>query len=70
MATTQTITPDMQVNEIIRLFPRTLPVFHEAGIDSCCGGALPVMEAARRHGFDPEQFVDALRRVIEDAPDA
>jgi regulator of cell morphogenesis and NO signaling len=66
MATTQTITPDLRVNEIINLFPGTLSVFHAAGIDSCCGGALPVTEAAQRHGLDPEQLLEELRRVVEE----
>jgi iron-sulfur cluster repair protein YtfE (RIC family) len=67
METTQTIGPEMQVNRIIQLFPGTLPVFHAAGIDSCCGGALPVEEAARRHGFEPEQLLAELRRAAGEA---
>jgi len=67
--TTATITCDMQVNQIIRLFPGTLPVFHAAGIDSCCGGALEVGEAARRHGFEAEWLLEELRRAANDRPE-
>jgi iron-sulfur cluster repair protein YtfE (RIC family) len=63
MTTNVTITPQMQVNQIIQLFPATLPVFHAAGVDSCCGGALPLEEVARRHNFDGEQLLAELRRA-------
>jgi iron-sulfur cluster repair protein YtfE (RIC family) len=66
MTTTHAITAETPVNEVIRLFPTTLPIFHAAGIDSCCGGALPVEEAARRHGLDAEQLLEELRRVAEE----
>jgi regulator of cell morphogenesis and NO signaling len=66
MTTTATIRPEMQVNEITRLFPSTLPVFHAAGIDSCCGGALPMGEAASRHDIDVEWLLAELRRAVEE----
>jgi regulator of cell morphogenesis and NO signaling len=66
MATIQAITPELQVNEITRLFPGTLRVFHAAGIDSCCGGALPVGEAARRHGLDPALLLGELQRAADE----
>jgi iron-sulfur cluster repair protein YtfE (RIC family) len=50
----------MTVNETVRANPATLAVFAQAGIDTCCGGALPVEEAARRHGIE----LDALLRAL------
>ena len=43
---------DMTVNEIIRDHPETRAVFSRLGIDTCCGGALPLAEAARKHRVD------------------
>jgi iron-sulfur cluster repair protein YtfE (RIC family) len=52
------------VNEIIRLHPRTVEVFRHFGIDSCCGGAAPLNEAAARHGVDEEALLAALRPLL------
>jgi iron-sulfur cluster repair protein YtfE (RIC family) len=52
------------VNEIIRLHPRTVEVFKQFGIDSCCGGAAPLGEAAARHGVDEETLLAALRPLL------
>jgi iron-sulfur cluster repair protein YtfE (RIC family) len=46
------ITAGMTVNEIITQRPETVAVFKRLGIDSCCGGALPLAEVARKHGVD------------------
>ena len=46
------ITADMTVNEIITKYPATVRVFSRHGIDSCCGGALPLSEVARKHRLD------------------
>jgi iron-sulfur cluster repair protein YtfE (RIC family) len=51
---------EMTVNETIRRFPRTVAVFNAHGIDSCCGGALPVAEAAARHRIDLAELLEAL----------
>jgi iron-sulfur cluster repair protein YtfE (RIC family) len=49
---TPRISGRMSVNEVVRRFPATIPVFATSGIDTCCGGSLPVEEAARRHGIE------------------
>jgi iron-sulfur cluster repair protein YtfE (RIC family) len=67
MENTATIRPEMLVNEVSQAFPTTLPVFHGAGIDSCCGGSLPVMEAASRHGIDLDWLMAELRRAADDS---
>ena len=50
--TSREITAEMTVNEIVAEHPETLPVFTRLGIDTCCGGGLPLAEVARRHRFD------------------
>ena len=46
------ITSYMTVNEIIKKHPATIAVFSRHHIDSCCGGALPLAEVARKHRLD------------------
>ena len=40
------ITKDIVVNDCIKLYPKTIGVFTRFKIDSCCGGAVPIEEAA------------------------
>lgn len=60
--TSEAIDPSWTVNETIRRRPATVSVFRRFGIDSCCGGDLPLEEAARRHGISIETLLDELRR--------
>jgi regulator of cell morphogenesis and NO signaling len=63
-ASEQGLPPDeLTVNELIREVPLTISVFNSFGIDTCCGGAVPVRQAARRDGAD----VDALLAALADA---
>jgi regulator of cell morphogenesis and NO signaling len=61
---------DMTINEIIALHPASVEVFQRHGMDSCCGGALPVLEAAQRHGVDREVLLAELATVAEGASPA
>lgn len=55
---------ELTVNEIIHRFPAAVRVFHRFGIDACCGGALPLTDAAARHGRSSEELLEALREVV------
>lgn len=57
------IDPTLTLNEIAVRHPAALGVLRDHGLDACCGGALPLAEAARRHGLD----AGALRAALEDA---
>ncbi|HEX6134676.1 MAG TPA: DUF542 domain-containing protein [Longimicrobiales bacterium] len=57
----------MTVNDAIRRFPRTVEIFNRYGIDACCGGAVPVAEAAARDGADAVALQAELERVIGEA---
>ncbi len=63
MLDTATFTPTQTVNETIARNPETVRVFTRFGIDACCGGALPIAEAARRHGVALDVLLAALREV-------
>lgn len=53
------------LNEIVALNPQTLPVLSRNGLDTCCGGALKLREAAERHGLDLEKLMTELQEVEE-----
>ena len=58
---------EMTVNEVIRRYPATVALFSRWGIDSCCGGGLPVGEAAQRHGVDLATVAAELELAVRDA---
>ncbi|HET9983786.1 MAG TPA: DUF542 domain-containing protein [Longimicrobiales bacterium] len=64
MNTRVAIPEELTVNEVIRQWPATVAVFNLFGIDACCGGAVPVREAARRDGADPDELLDELGRAV------
>lgn len=49
------------LNEIVERRPEALEVLGRHGLDTCCGGALPLAEAARRHGVDVAALVEELQ---------
>jgi iron-sulfur cluster repair protein YtfE (RIC family) len=55
------ISSDATVNDIVRAYPATLPVFNEFGIDSCCGGGLALGIVATRHEIDLPVLLARLR---------
>lgn len=57
------VTKDARVNEVIGLFPATVQVFNDFGIDACCGGSATIEDAAMRDGADPAELLDAVNRV-------
>jgi iron-sulfur cluster repair protein YtfE (RIC family) len=60
------IDPTLTLNEITVRHPITLEVLRDYGFDTCCGGALPLAEAARRHRVDETELREALERAIVD----
>ncbi len=60
------ISPDRMVNEVIRSHPATIAVFNTFGIDSCCGGAASIHDAAIRDGAEPEALLGALNKALAD----
>jgi regulator of cell morphogenesis and NO signaling len=59
------ITPNHALNEIVAAAPQTLPVLQRFGLDTCCGGSLPLHVAAQHHGLDLETVMAALNKVVE-----
>lgn len=57
------ITKELVVNDAIRLYPETIGVFTNFNIDSCCGGAVSIEEAAKRDGAVLEDILKALNEA-------
>jgi regulator of cell morphogenesis and NO signaling len=64
--TTQ-ISPDMTVNDVVRLYPASITVFNEYGIDTCCGGGVPLSVAVQRDAVDLGELLARLQQVSEPA---
>ena len=54
----------LSVNAILARYPSTLPVFNRFGLDTCCGGALSVEDAARAADVDAQALCGALTDAI------
>lgn len=60
-----TIDTETTVNDVIRMYPESVLVFNQMGIDACCGGDAPLAEAARRDGVDLGSLLARLDAVAE-----
>ncbi len=61
------IAPTDTLNTIVARYPELLPVLQHFGLDTCCGGALPLATAAEHHGLEVEELRSALQSALEDA---
>lgn len=61
------LSPESRVGEIAARFPVATRALHRYGIDFCCGGGLPLVEACRRKNVDPDNLMNDIRREIADA---
>ena len=59
---------NMTVNDVIRMHPRSVELFNRFGIDACCGGAVPIAEAAARDGADMDDLMQQLIRIVREGP--
>jgi iron-sulfur cluster repair protein YtfE (RIC family) len=64
---TQQLDLSLTINDIVARYPETIAIFNRFGMDTCCGGAVTVEEAARRDGIDAAEVIAALRQQIEGA---
>ena len=63
-ANTTAIDTETTVNEVIRMYPESVSVFNQLGIDACCGGDASIAEAARRDGVDLGSLLARLDAVV------
>ena len=57
------ISKEMVVNDCIKAYPKTIGVFTQFKIDSCCGGAVSIEAAANRDGAPIDELLSALDRA-------
>ena len=55
------ITAEETLNAIVARYPQALPALQRLGLDTCCGGALSLRDAAQHHGLAVEDVLRALR---------
>ena len=60
--------PVMTLNEITARYPATIAVFNDFGMDVCCGGDVPLAEAAVRDGVDLDALTAALKLAVGEQP--
>src|SRR5690625_222327 len=54
------------VQQVLDRFPQTQETLHRHGLDTCCGGYLPIADAARAAGTDPELVLRDIIQAISD----
>jgi iron-sulfur cluster repair protein YtfE (RIC family) len=59
--------PDDTLNALVARNPAVLPVLNGHGLDTCCGGALSLREAARQHGLELAGLLAALDTAVAGA---
>lgn len=59
-----TITATETLNEIVARYPQALPVLGRFGLDTCCGGSLPLQTAVQHHNLNLEEVLAALGAVL------
>jgi len=62
----EVLTLTTPVNEVLRRYPRAVELLTRLGVDTCCGGAEPLEEAARQAGRDPREVLEALKAFLKE----
>jgi regulator of cell morphogenesis and NO signaling len=60
------ISPDAAVADVAVRHPRTIPVFERLGIDYCCRGARPLVQAVAEKGLDWQSVGAQLEEALRD----
>jgi regulator of cell morphogenesis and NO signaling len=66
--TTPRIDPSLTVNEILLRYPAAVTVINAYGIDSCCGGGIPLEAVAREQQLDLDAITAELERLATAEP--
>ena len=57
------ITKQDVINDVIKLYPKSIAVFNQYRVDSCCGGGQSIEKTATRDGVNVEALLKALNDV-------
>ena len=64
LPTNAPLDPTLSVNEVLRRWPAAVASLNALGIDSCCGGASSLREAADEAGIPLAELLGAIERTI------
>lgn len=62
-----TITENTTVGEVASSFPKSIPLFQQAGIDFCCGGNKTLRDVCREKGLAVESFIAGVAQAHQSA---
>jgi regulator of cell morphogenesis and NO signaling len=68
MRSTTPVDPTLTIDDVMARYPRSMAVFNEFGIDTCCGAGSTVRDAAERDGADLTRLLAALELAIAGSP--
>lgn len=57
-------TPETTVRDIALEQPASIRVFERFGIDYCCGGRKPLVQACRERSIEPDAVLDAIHQAV------
>lgn len=61
------ITKDMIINDVIKKYPKTITVFSNFKVDSCCGGGASIEKTAGMSGIDIDSLMKALNKAASES---
>ncbi|MDO3413252.1 iron-sulfur cluster repair di-iron protein [Saccharibacillus sp. CPCC 101409] len=64
--TTATINENTWVSDIVSEMPRTGDLFRELRIDFCCGGKMPLQQAAQERGLDTAEVLSRIEDIARE----
>lgn len=59
------ITKEMTVNQVLKLFPKSVGVFSKFNIDACCGGNRSLEQAAKEDKAVLDELMTALYQCTQ-----
>lgn len=57
------------IGEVVAADYRTAEIFERHGIDFCCGGKIPIIEACKSKGIDPATLISELESLQQEPVD-
>lgn len=57
------IKKDMIINDVIKKHPKTITIFSNFKVDSCCGGGASIEKTAGMSGIDINALLKALNQA-------
>ncbi|MEK6561371.1 MAG: DUF542 domain-containing protein [Nitrospirota bacterium] len=59
------ISKEMTVNQVLKLYPKSVGVFTKFNIDACCGGNRSLEQAAKEDKAALEELMTALDQCVQ-----